>query len=87
MTATVLRELNDREKMDFSAYTENLKTHEMEIKVGEEKEPPKNKFIVFSHPYQKKKMFLCSLERWARFSTLREERTTSKSQDNFRKSR
>jgi len=45
--ATTLKELNDREKMDFSRFIENLKTHEMEIKVREEREPPKKKYITF----------------------------------------
>ena len=31
--ATTLREFNDREEMDFSGFIENLKTHEMEMKV------------------------------------------------------
>ena len=45
MKATTLKELNDREEMDFSSFIENLKTHEMEMKVREEREPPKKKAI------------------------------------------
>jgi len=45
--ATTLKELNDREEMDFSGLIGNLKTHEMEIKTWEEREPPKKKSIAF----------------------------------------
>ena len=45
--ATTLKELNDREEMDFSGFIENLKTHEIEMKVREEREPPKKKSIAF----------------------------------------
>ena len=45
--ATTLKELNDREEMDFSSFIGNLKTHEMEMKVREEKETPKKKVIAF----------------------------------------
>jgi len=38
---TILKELNDREKMDFSRFIKNLKTHKMEMKVQEERELPK----------------------------------------------
>ena len=31
-----LKELNDKEEMDFSGFIENLKTHEMKMKVREE---------------------------------------------------
>ena len=34
---TTLKELNDREEMDFSGFIGNLKTHEMEMKVREER--------------------------------------------------
>ena len=44
---TTLKELNDREKMDFSSFIGNLKTHEMEMKVREERETPKKKAIAF----------------------------------------
>ena len=47
MKATTLKELNDREEMDFSRFIENLKTYEMEMKVREDREPPKKKSIVF----------------------------------------
>jgi len=39
--ATMLKELNDREEMDFSGFIGNLKTHEMEVKVREKREPPR----------------------------------------------
>jgi len=45
--ATTLKELNDREEMDFFGFIENLKTHEMKIKVREERETPKKKAIAF----------------------------------------
>ena len=41
--ATTLKELNDREEMDFSGFIGNLKTHEMEMKVREEREAPRRK--------------------------------------------
>ena len=44
---TTLKELNDREEMDFSRFIENLKTHEMEMKVREGREPTKKKSIAF----------------------------------------
>ena len=37
--ATTLKELNDKEQMDFTAFMGNLKTHEMDTKAREEKEP------------------------------------------------
>ena len=42
-----LKKLNDREEMDFSGFIENLKTHEMKMKVREERETPKKKAIPF----------------------------------------
>ena len=45
--ATTLKELNDREEMDFSDFIGNLKTHEMEMKVREGREPIKKKSIAF----------------------------------------
>jgi len=45
--ATTLKELNDREQMDFSDFIENLKTHEMELKVRKERETRKKKAIAF----------------------------------------
>ena len=44
---TTLKELNDREEMDFSGFIRNLKTHEMKMKVQEERELPKEKIIAF----------------------------------------
>ena len=40
---TTLKELNDREEMDFPDFIGNLKTHEIEMKVREERETPKKK--------------------------------------------
>ena len=47
MKATTLKELNDREEIDFSSFIENLKTPEMDMKVREEREPPKKTSIAF----------------------------------------
>ena len=43
---TTLKELNDSEEMHLSGFIENLKTHEMEMKVCEGREPTK-KSITF----------------------------------------
>ena len=45
--ATTLKELNDREEMDFSSFIGNLKTHEMKMKVREEREALKKKALAF----------------------------------------
>jgi len=45
--AKTLKELNDREEMNFYGFIENLKTHEMEMNVREESEPPKKESIFF----------------------------------------
>jgi len=45
--ATTLKELNDREEMDFSSFIENLKTYEMKMMVREERETPKKIAIAF----------------------------------------
>ena len=47
MKDTTLNELNDREDMDFSGFNENLKIHEMEMEIQEEREPSKKKAIAF----------------------------------------
>jgi len=44
---TTLQELNDREEMDFSGFIGNLKTHKIEMKIREEREPTKKKSIAF----------------------------------------
>jgi len=50
--ATVLRELNDREEIDFSGFIGNFKTHEMKMKVREERELLKRNSIAFrASPY------------------------------------
>ena len=45
--ATTLKELNDCEEMDFFDFIKNLKIYEMEMKVREERKPPKKKAITF----------------------------------------
>ena len=45
--ATTLKELNDREEMNFSNFLENLKIHEMNMKVREDREILKKKVIAF----------------------------------------
>jgi len=45
--ATTLKELNDREEIDFSEFIGNLKTHEIEMKAREGREPTKKKSIAF----------------------------------------
>ena len=45
--ATTLKDLNDREEMDFFGLIGNLKTHEIEMKVRGEREPTKKKSIAF----------------------------------------
>ena len=44
---TTLKELNDREEMNFSGFIENFITLEMEMKVREERETLKKKAIAF----------------------------------------
>jgi len=46
--ATTLKELNNREEMDFSGFIRNLKTHEMEMKMREERKTLKKKAIAFN---------------------------------------
>ena len=43
--AITLKELNDREDMDFSGFIDNLKAHEMEMKVREARETQKKKVL------------------------------------------
>ena len=45
--ATTHKELNDREEMDFSDFIENLKIHEMKMKVCEGRKPTKKSSITF----------------------------------------
>ena len=45
--ATTLKELNNKEEMEFISLIGNLKTHEMERKVREETVPKKKKIIAF----------------------------------------
>ena len=45
--ATTLKKLNDHKEIDFYGFIENLKTHEMELKVREGREPPKKISIAF----------------------------------------
>ena len=46
-SSITLKELNDKEEMEFFALIGNLKSHEMERKVREEKAPRKRKIIAF----------------------------------------
>jgi len=45
--ATTLKELNDKENIEFIGIIGNLKTHEMERKAREEMTPQKKKMIAF----------------------------------------
>jgi len=45
--STALKELNDKEEMDFMGLIGNLKTHEMEQQVREDKVPQSKKSIAF----------------------------------------
>jgi len=45
--AATLKEINDREEMNFSGFIRNLKTNEIEMKVRGEREPPMKKFLTF----------------------------------------
>ena len=45
--STTLKELSNKEEMELIGFTENLKTHEMEIKTRDEKTPQKKKTLVF----------------------------------------
>ena len=47
MKSTTLKELKDKKKMYFMRLIKNLKAHEMERKVREDKALPKNKIIAF----------------------------------------
>ena len=47
LKSTTLKELNDKEEMDFVGLVWNLKTHEMERKVREDKAPQKKKKVAF----------------------------------------
>jgi len=50
-----LKKLNDKEEMDFTAFMVNLKTHEMEMKVREEREPQKKRDVLFKASSSKSK--------------------------------
>jgi len=43
----MLKELNDKEEMNLSGFIKNLKTHEMEMKMREERETTKKKVTAF----------------------------------------
>ena len=45
--ATTLKELNDKEEIDFTDFVRNLKTHEMEMKAREDREPQKKVSVAF----------------------------------------
>ena len=44
---TTLKELNDKEEMEFIGLIENLKSHEIKRKAREEKAPQKKKTLTF----------------------------------------
>ena len=78
-----LKELNDREEIDFSGFIGNLKTHEMGMKVHEEREPPMKKSTAFKATpsiankkkrwmKEMKKTLPCSLGKLARCSIRKE---------------
>jgi len=53
--ATTLKKLNDKEEMDFTAFMVNLKTHKMEMKVRDEREPQKKRDVLFKASSSKSK--------------------------------
>ena len=53
--ATTLKELNDKEEMDFTVYMGNLKIHEMEMKSREKREPQKKRDVSFKAFFSKSK--------------------------------
>ena len=73
--------------MDFFGFIGNLKTHEMEIKMREEREALKKKAIAFkvtpsslmkkNHRKTTTRTLPCSLEKWARCSTRKVDKATS----------
>ena len=85
--ATTLKELNDKEEMDFSGFIGNLKTHEMEMKLEKRgrhqrrrRLPSKPLLLPLrktTHPKIAMRISPCSSVRWARCSTRREEKVTS----------
>ena len=86
--AITLKEFNDREKMDFSGFIENLKTHEMKMKVIEERETPKKKAKATPSSLMKKnhqktvmRILPCSLEKWAQYFTKKEDKATFEEED------
>ena len=85
MKETTLKELNDREETDFSGFIENLKTHEMEMKVWEEREPLEKKNItVRTSPSileDEEDEFSMLDEKSEKYSTRREKWATSVDQE------
>jgi len=57
--ATTLKELNDKEKIDFTAFMEYLKTHEIEIKAREEREPQKKANVASKHSQESSRRKCC----------------------------
>ena len=85
-----LKELNNREKMDFSGFIKNLKTHEMQMKVREEREPPKKAITFRASPStleedsideNEEEDFAMLIRKVARCSILREEGATLEGQN------
>ena len=61
--ATVLKELNDNEEIDFTAFVGNLKTHEMKMKVRKNCEPQKIGIAFKALQENKKKLVSHQLSR------------------------
>ena len=77
--------------MDFSGFIGNLKTHEMEMKVREEREAPKKKTLAFkaapsSHDEEDSSEdydedFAMLIRKWAKCSTRKVDKATSGEED------
>ena len=76
--------------MDFSGFIENLKTHEMEMKVREERRLQRRKLLLSKllppictkiHPKMEMKTLPCSLGEWAKCSIREEDKATFEEED------
>ena len=89
--ATTLKELNDKEEIDFFGFIGNLKTHEMEMKVREERAPSNKKAIAFrastSIPEKEEFMNENKEEEFAMLIRKVEKMFYNKERSNFRRSR
>ena len=89
--ATTLKKLNDREEMDFSGFIGNLKTHEMKMKVREQRETTKKKAIAFKaipatideedSSEDSDEDFAMLIRKWARCFIKKEDKATFKEED------